>query len=327
MEISNSYYVITQPNTKTISKEDIIMSIEQLKYIVSVAKYRSFSLAAEHLFISQSAISQSIIRLENELNIQLFDRSKTTILPTKDGEILINQATKILYELEYFELLRDQSLKKNKQLIRIGVLKGIYLPFIAELIKNTKAYEWELVYLEADSIELAKLLEKKQLDVAILALYPETLSYLHNTSYMHSIIIDLYLFVSKLSPLHIKKSITADELHDETLINYDGPFTKWLLQQIQKKHGPLNILYETKSIELLRQSVRNNDALSIETGADILHNESINNKDIFAIPFENETMPKQYLGVAYLKQTGYSLAQELANKIDQQLKKEFKTKS
>lgn len=299
------------------------MSIEQLKYIVSVAKYRSFSLAAEHLFVSQSAISQAIIRLENELTIQLFDRSKTTIMPTKEGEILINQATKILSELEYFELLRDQSLKKNKQLLRIGVLKGIYLPFIADLIKNSTAYEWELVYFENDSLELAKMLEKKQLDIAILALYPESLHYLNNTSYMYSVAIDLYLFISKLSPLHTYKSISASQLRDLTLVNYAGPFTKWILQQIQKQDGPLNILYETKNIELLRQSVRNNDAASIETGADLLHNESLLNEDIIALPFEQETTPKYYLGVAYLKQSGYSLAQELANKLDQQLKKEF----
>ncbi|MBQ0141090.1 MAG: LysR family transcriptional regulator [Kurthia sp.] len=299
------------------------MSIEQLKYIVSVAKYRSFSLAAENLFISQSAISQAIIRLENELNIQLFDRSKTTILPTKDGEVLINQANKILSELEYFEMLRFQTLKKNKQLIRIGVLKGIYLPFIAELIKKSKDSNWEIIYEEADSIELAKMLEKKQLDVAILALYPESLHYLQNTNYVHSTPIDLYLFMSKLSPLHTQEQITPSQLHNVTLANYAGPFTKWLLQQIQKKYGPLNILYETKNIDLLRQSIRNNDAVSIETGADLLHNHLIDNEEIVAIPFHHDATPKFHLGVAYLKQDENSLSQELASKIDQLLKQEF----
>lgn len=299
------------------------MSIEQLKYIVSVAKYRSFSLAAENLYISQSAISQAIIRLENELGIQLFDRSKTTILPTKDGEVLINQANKILSELEYFEMLRYQSLKKNKQLIRIGVLKGIYLPFIAELIKKSKDSKWEIIYQEGDSIELAKMLEKKQLDVAILALYPENLHYLNNTNYIHSIPIDLYLFMSKDSALHTKTQITPNQLQNVTLVNYAGPFTKWLLQQIQKKYGPLNILYETKNIDLLRQSVRNNDAVSIETGADLLHNHLLDNEEIVAVPFHHNATPKLYLGVAYLKQDDYSLGQELANKIDKLLKQEF----
>lgn len=299
------------------------MSIEQLKYIVSVAKYRSFSIAAERLFVSQSAISQSIIRLENELNIQLFDRSKTIIIPTKDGQILINQATKILSEVEYFETLRDQTLKKNKQSIRIGVLKGLYLPFMSEFISNAQDEEYELIYLEDDSIELAKMMEKKQLDIAILAIYPETLHFLHNTNYMNSIPIDLYVFLNKHSPLSSYKSISPENLGDEKIVNYAGPYTKWLIHQIQKQHGPLNILFETKNFELLRHAIKNNDAVSIETGAELLHNEALENEDIIAVPFKHGFSPKFHLGVAYLKQTSYSLTNELSHKIDHLLKEEF----
>ncbi|WP_247900895.1 LysR family transcriptional regulator [Paenibacillus pabuli] len=52
------------------------MNLEQLEYVVEIAKTQSFSAASEHLHVTQSAISQSIHRLENELGMILFERSR-----------------------------------------------------------------------------------------------------------------------------------------------------------------------------------------------------------------------------------------------------------
>lgn len=299
------------------------MSIEQLKYIVAVAKYQSFSIAAEKLFLSQSAISQSIIRLENELNVQLFDRTTTTINPTKHGDILINQANKILSELDYFENLRIQLTKKNPASIKIGVLKGVYLPFISSLITKAKLNDIELIYIEEDSIKLAKMLENNELDLAILALYPESLQYLQHTNYINSLPIDFYIYMSSLSKFNKEKVIHPHQLQGETLILYDGPFTNWFIGKLQKQYGPLNILFESNNIELIREAIKNNYALSLETGAELIHNTQLESNEIIAVPFEHHTIPKYHLGVAYIKQFNQNYLEDVAKSLDKSIKDIF----
>lgn len=299
------------------------MSIEQLKYIVAVAKYKSFSIAAEKLFLSQSAISQSIIRLENELNVQLFDRTTTIINPTKHGDILINQANKILSELDYFKNLRIQLTKKNPDSIKIGVLKGVYLPFISNLIAKAKKNDTELIYVEEDSLKLAKMLENNELDLAILALYPESLQYLQHTHYINSVPIDLYIYMSTQSKLSEELIIHPHQLKGETLVLYDGPFTNWFADKLQKQYGPLNVLFESKNIELIRESIRNNFALSLDTGAELVHNAPLENKEIIAVPFEHHTIPKYHLGVAYAKQFNQKYLEDVAKALDDSIKTIF----
>lgn len=61
------------------------MDFRQLEYIVAIAENKSISKAAETLFISQSGLNQQLIKLEKELGLQLFDRNKHFLRPTKAG--------------------------------------------------------------------------------------------------------------------------------------------------------------------------------------------------------------------------------------------------
>lgn len=299
------------------------MSFEQLKYIVAVAKYNSFSIAAEKLFLSQSAISQSIIRLEHELNTQLFDRKTAIIFPTDDGQILINQAHKIIVELEYFEKLQKQLTTKKQSQFKLGVLKGVYLPFIAKLMLQSKTSTIDFVYIEADSLELVHMLENNEIDIAILALYPETLEDLQQLEYINSVQIELYIFMSSKSSFKSLDVLIPDDLREEKLVLYDGPFIKWFTALLQKQYGPLDIVFESKNIELLRESIRSNNVLSINTAAEKIHNPQLHKKQLIAIPFEHRTIPKYHLGIAYSKQPNSTHLEELAYCLNDSLQKLF----
>ena len=72
------------------------MDFRQLEYIVAIAENKSISKAAESLFISQSGLNQQLIKLEKELGLQLFDRNKHFLRPTKAGEIYVKNAIEIL---------------------------------------------------------------------------------------------------------------------------------------------------------------------------------------------------------------------------------------
>ncbi|WP_088014098.1 LysR family transcriptional regulator [Gottfriedia acidiceleris] len=93
------------------------MNFEQLEYIVYVANEKSISKAAEKLYISTSAISQSISQLERELNITIFNRSRIGTTPTPEGNIVITKAINILSNIKQLnEELFSLNIKKEKQL-------------------------------------------------------------------------------------------------------------------------------------------------------------------------------------------------------------------
>lgn len=84
------------------------MQLEQLLHIIYADKFRSLTKAAEELFISQSAISQSISKLEIELGLPLFTRSRNGVIPTKEAAFFLNRADQII---KLMDEMNEQSKK------------------------------------------------------------------------------------------------------------------------------------------------------------------------------------------------------------------------
>jgi LysR family transcriptional regulator, hydrogen peroxide-inducible genes activator len=74
------------------------MNFQQLEYILAVEEHGSFSKAAEARFVSQPALSMMVQKLEEELDLKIFDRSKQPILATDGGLAVLAQARAILHE-------------------------------------------------------------------------------------------------------------------------------------------------------------------------------------------------------------------------------------
>ena len=74
------------------------MTLTQLEYIVAVSNYGSFSIAAAHCFVTQPTLSMQIQKLEDELGVLMFDRTKHPIAVTETGEKILKQAKIILQE-------------------------------------------------------------------------------------------------------------------------------------------------------------------------------------------------------------------------------------
>jgi len=83
------------------------MNLEQLEYIVEIAKTRSFSAAASQLHMTQSAISQSVRKLEQELGMTVFERSRQGAVPTEEGKTFIEQAIEILRRVQLLRVNGD----------------------------------------------------------------------------------------------------------------------------------------------------------------------------------------------------------------------------
>ena len=84
------------------------MTITQLQYVLAVAEYKNFTLAAEKSFVTQPTLSMQVQKLEDELDVLIFDRSKKPITITEVGEKIVAQAKNIVAEAERIKDIVDQ---------------------------------------------------------------------------------------------------------------------------------------------------------------------------------------------------------------------------
>lgn len=96
-----------------INQEDC-MTLQQLKYVITIAKYNSMNKAAKELFVSQPNMSETVKALEEELGIKIFNRSNRGIIVTPEGEEFLSYARQVIDQYSLLELRYvDKKFKKN----------------------------------------------------------------------------------------------------------------------------------------------------------------------------------------------------------------------
>ncbi len=98
------------------------MTITQLEYIVSLDTYRHFAKASKKCFITQPTLSMQIQKLEDELGVKIFDRSKQPVIPTEIGKVIIQQARTILHETQKIKELIEAEKDETAGELRIGII-------------------------------------------------------------------------------------------------------------------------------------------------------------------------------------------------------------
>lgn len=146
------------------------MNLQQLEYIVALDAHRHFAKAAEQCFVTQPTLSMMIGKLEEEVGVKIFDRSRQPVVPTLAGTALIAQARAILREAERFKeigLEQESSLKGDLRIGIIPTLSPYLLPlFLQSFMENYP--EIRLRISERTTSVLIEDMHKGLLDAAIL---------------------------------------------------------------------------------------------------------------------------------------------------------------
>lgn len=148
------------------------MTLNELRYIVAVARERNFRRAAERCFVSQPALSLAIQKLEDELGVQLFERKKTEIDLTDIGEQIVEQAMRVLDEAGKIKEMARQGADQLIGSIRLGVIYTVGPYLLPELIPvlREKAPEMPLDVEENTTASLEVQLRSGVVDAAVIAL-------------------------------------------------------------------------------------------------------------------------------------------------------------
>lgn len=147
------------------------MTITQLQYVLAVAEHKNFTLAAEKCFVTQPTLSMQIQKIEEELNVLIFDRSKKPIQLTDIGQKIVNQAKNIVIEADRIKDIVEHQKGFIGGEFRLGIIPTItptLLPmFLTNFIK--KYPKIKLIIEELNTDEIITRLKNGHLDAAIAA--------------------------------------------------------------------------------------------------------------------------------------------------------------
>ena len=147
------------------------MTITQLKYVLAVAEHQNFTKAAAHVFVTQPTLSMQIQKLEEELSILIFDRSKKPIELTEVGKKIVNQARNIVNESERMQDVVDQEKGFIGGDFRLGIIPTIMPTLLPMFLKNF-INKYPKVHLKIEELTTAEIIIKLNdghLDAAIAA--------------------------------------------------------------------------------------------------------------------------------------------------------------
>lgn len=147
------------------------MTITQLQYVLAVAEHKNFTLAAEKCFVTQPTLSIQIQKIEEELDIQIFDRSKKPIQLTDIGEKIVQQAKSIVNEANRIQDIVDQEKGYVGGEFRLGIIPTIMPTLLPMFLKNfnNKYPRVKLLIEELTTEDIIAHLKNGTLDAAIAA--------------------------------------------------------------------------------------------------------------------------------------------------------------
>jgi len=148
------------------------MTLTELRYIVTLSKERHFGRAAEKCFVSQPTLSVAVKKLEGELNVAIFERSKSSVSPTPLGEKIIQQAEKVLAETRILKELAETGKDPLNSPLKVGAIFTIGPYLFPHLVPQVHqlAPKMSLFIEESYTAVLRRQLRDGELDAIIVAL-------------------------------------------------------------------------------------------------------------------------------------------------------------
>ena len=239
------------------------MNFRDLKYLITVDKLNHFGKAAEECCVSQPTLSMQIKKLEEELNIVLFERSKKSVITTTAGLQIIEQAKIILQERQVLIDIARQHQDPNKETFRIGAFPTL-APFLFPAIipdLNDDLPDMKLFLVEEKTENLIKQLKENHIDLALLAQPIEEDKFDYQRVFREP----FYLAVSKAHHLAKKDKIYIEDLKEEThLLLEEGHCLSGQALEVCQWVGAQNFnQFRATSIETLRQMVASNLGITL----------------------------------------------------------------
>ncbi|WEG17342.1 LysR family transcriptional regulator [Alkalihalophilus pseudofirmus] len=268
------------------------MTLQQLKYVIEVARCRSINKAAQKLFISQPSLSNALKELEEEIGITIFSRTNKGIVVTHEGSEFLGYARQVA---EQAELLENRYTKTSSKQQSFSVSAQHYAFAVSAFVRLLKEYdreEYEFTLRETRTYEIIDDVRNLRSEIGILYLNDFNRNVLRkflregNLTFHELFIAKPHVFISSTNPLSEKDFVTLDDLIPYPYLSYEqGDYNSFYFSE-----EILSTLSRQKNIRVSDRATLFNlliglNGYTISTGV-ISH--KLNSKDIIAVPLRVE---------------------------------------
>ncbi|MBQ8736894.1 MAG: LysR family transcriptional regulator [Bacteroidaceae bacterium] len=239
------------------------MNIQQLEYIVALDKHRHFARAAESCKVSQPTLSALIQKLEEELDLTIFDRTHHPVRPTEAGTRIIEKARQILHSVSQLKEMALNERGMTSGMIRLGIIPTV-APYVLPGLFRKIAEKYPQIELRVSEMRTAVIIEKLrkgEIDMALLATPLEIDDFLEIPVYYEK-------FVAYVSP-------EEKDIYDKTELDAKTMITDklWVLQEGHCMRNQVfnfclsksqyTTIYEAGSIDTLIKIVDSNGGYTV----------------------------------------------------------------
>jgi len=280
------------------------MELSQLEVFLAVAREHRFSRAAEKLYRTQSAVSQTIRKLEDELGEALFDRSSREGVLTDAGQVLYEYAERLLNLRKdaHDSLVELRELQKGKLLIAANEFTALYLlPVLSEFRRLHPMIKIRVQRALGSRIPDDVLQHSAELGV---------LSYKPEEPRLHSVVTyldELVLVVPPKHPLATASEVSIRQLGAESFVAHivSSPYREKVLQTFEKYKTPLHMGLELPTLQAIKQFVAMGNGVAFMP--EISVESELGRGELVRIPVR-ELRVQRKLRLIYRKEAGLSHA-------------------
>jgi LysR family transcriptional regulator, hydrogen peroxide-inducible genes activator len=242
------------------------MTLVQLEYIVAVDTWRHFATAAAKCFITQPTLSMQLQKIEAELGVQLFDRSKVPVVPTAEGVEIIQQARVILKEVERLSEVTRERQGEIVGELRLGLLPTI-APYLLPLFLKSFLEKYPGIRLKVTELTteiLVDRLKKNLLDAGIVVTPLNDPGIFEQPLFYEEFVV----YVSPAETVYKKRYMLAEDIDVRHLwLLEEGHCLRSQIMNLcelkSKVQEDNNFHYEAGSIETLKKMVEMQNGITI----------------------------------------------------------------
>jgi len=273
------------------------MTLNELKFVVAVAQERSFRRAAEKCFVTQPALSLGIKKLEQELDVIIFERSRSEVTPTEIGSQLIEQANIVLEQSNRLKEMAKLGTNPLEGMFKLGMIHSVgpyLLPEIIPILRKSVP-NMPLEIEENLTANLEVQLKNGVIDAAVIALPFNVPGIQVQTLYDE----DFSVVVPSNHHWANRKLIKAEELSDEKvlLLNSGHCFSNQVTQACPELSRKGEVL-QGNSLETIRNMVASNLGITVLPASATVARYA--NPLLKVIPFE-KPVPTRRIAIAWRK--------------------------
>lgn len=271
---------------------EIKMTLQQLKYVTTVAQTGTITEAAAKLYISQPSLTNAIHELEKEMNIQIFNRTNKGIFLSKEGEDFLGYARQVLEQAAILEDKYKGSDGGKKQFCVSTQHYSFAVNAFVDLIKKYGQEEYDFSIRETQTYEIIEDVARMRSEIGILFLndFNEVVIHKilksHNLEFHPLFVATPHVFISRNHPLADKKCITDKELEPYPYLSFE-----------QGEHNSFYFSEEIFSISERKKNIRVRDRATLfnlliglngYTVCSGIIDKKLNGKEIIAVPMHTE---------------------------------------